>query len=171
VNQRESDLEYQITRLYGKLKGYSQVDARLSYLDYVSAWKIYGSTFFHVESVNRRMPSSVVLAINRKAIIIIDPETKEFISILDYTSNLFSWASTPTSFVLVTGSEFEHQEKLFFRTEDGAQMLDLIENYTRSSSYNKELVYNYTAVDLGEGEGSGDVASLAHEAEQSIPFA
>ena len=64
--QRESDLEFQILRLYIRLKGLTQLDARLAYLDYVSSWKIYGSTFFNVESVNKTIPNQVVLAVNKK---------------------------------------------------------------------------------------------------------
>jgi hypothetical protein len=42
--QDPDELEQSVLRLYAKLHGYTQAEARLSYLDFVRAWKIYGST-------------------------------------------------------------------------------------------------------------------------------
>lgn len=59
----ESDpklVEGAILKLYAKLNGYSQQEARLSYLDYTRAWKIYGSTYFFAEPIaNKLLPEQV----------------------------------------------------------------------------------------------------------------
>jgi hypothetical protein len=38
-------IESAVLKLYAKLNGYSQQESRLSYLDYVRSWKIYGSAY------------------------------------------------------------------------------------------------------------------------------
>jgi len=63
----DSELEEQVLKLYEKLTGYTQQEARLSYLDYVKSWKIYGSSYYFAEPQNNRdFPPEVVLAINAK---------------------------------------------------------------------------------------------------------
>ena len=119
------------------------------------------------------MPAHVVLAVNRRGIIIIDPDTKEFTMTLDYANNIISWAHADSSFVLVTGSENSHQEKLFFRTQDGAQIHDLIHNY-KTSIFNIGVdgtmpysvgVLDTTVLKTGGGVNSHNIV------EQAKPFA
>jgi hypothetical protein len=98
-------LRNQIMTLYGKLNGYSQQEARLSYLDYVKSWKIYGSSYYFAEPQNNRdfppgtptiarawcgiraddRSAEVVLAINAKGILVVDPESKEFLKEYPYS--------------------------------------------------------------------------------------
>ena len=106
------------------------------------------------------MPSHVIIAINRTSIILIDPDTKEFLSIFEYFVNILSWGHSVTSFVLITGADEATQEKLIFKTPgyfppnlsskctwhnltqtllqtcphaDGAYMHELVQNYTNTS--------------------------------------
>ena len=69
--------ESQIIALYSKLAGYSKAEARLSYLDYVRSWKIYGSTYFFAQPQSGSLPREVVLAVNSRGILIIDSHSKE----------------------------------------------------------------------------------------------
>ena len=54
-------MEENMLKLYAKLAGYSPQEARLSYLDYVKSWKIYGSSYriaaSGILSPSRRRPS------------------------------------------------------------------------------------------------------------------
>ncbi|CAE7724736.1 frmB, partial [Symbiodinium microadriaticum] len=95
-----SELEEQVYKLYKKLSGYSQLEARLSYLDYVKSWKIYGSTYFFAEPQNNKeLPRECVLAINNKGILVVDPNTKEFLAEYEY-SNVVTWGHSLNSFVV-----------------------------------------------------------------------
>ena len=49
-----TELEEHVLKLYSKLNGYSQQEARLSYLDYVKSWKIYGSSYYFAEPQNNK---------------------------------------------------------------------------------------------------------------------
>ena len=137
-NQRESDLEFQIYRLYKKLRGYSQHDARLSYLDYCQTWKYYGSHFFDVESVNKNMPDGVVLAINKKGLIVIDKNTRETVSSYELNKNIVSWGVSASSFILLVGStrsaviDTDSAEKVYFKTPNGQHIHELLEYYSNA---------------------------------------
>ena len=128
-----NDLRSQLLTLYGKLKGYSQQEARLSYLDYVKAWKIYGSTYFLVEPrQNRDFPNNVVLAINAKGILVVDPDSKEFLQEFPY-AHLVTWGHSSNSFVIVTGSAV-NQVKAYFATEQGKEMNSMVHAYVEHFS-------------------------------------
>lgn len=87
--QDHEALQAQLLTFYAKLDGYSQNDARLSYLDYVKSWKIYGSTFFFAEpKQNRDFPAEVVLAINAKGILVVDPASHDFLQEFLYSNIL-----------------------------------------------------------------------------------
>ena len=98
---RQGELEESIIKIYQKLKGYSPTEAKLNYLDYVKSWKIYGSAYFFVEPQNSRdFPSDVVLAINAKGVLVVDPETKDFLAEYPY-SEVVTWGHSAQTFVLV----------------------------------------------------------------------
>ena len=117
----------QVDALHAKLSGYSPSEARLSYLDFVKSWKIYGSAYFFVEPQNNRdLPPEVVLAINKSGIIIVDPETKDYLSEYPYPQ-VVTWGHSPTSFVIVTGAT--KQTKVFFKTDQGKEMNGMVRAY------------------------------------------
>ena len=114
--------------LYSKLSGYSQVEARLSYLDYVHGWKVYGCWFFLAEPVNNKeLPPHVVLAIGSKGILVVDASNKEYAAEYDYP-NIVTWGSSVNSFVVVTGTA-TRQTKLYFKTGQGKEMNGLLKSY------------------------------------------
>jgi hypothetical protein len=105
----QGELEGKILKIYQKLKGYSSTEAKLNYLDYVKSWKIYGSSYFFVEPQNSRdFPSDVVLAINAKGILVVDPETKDFLAEYPY-SEVVTWGHSAQTFVLVVVSHLYHK--------------------------------------------------------------
>ena len=121
-------LENQIYALYAKLTGYSQLEARLSYLDYVKSWKIYGSTYFFVEPQNSKdLPKECVLAVNNKGITVVSPTTKEFLAEYNY-STVVTWGHSPNSFVIVTGTK-TRQIKIYFKTEQGKELNNMVQSY------------------------------------------
>jgi hypothetical protein len=125
---KEAQLEEKLLHLYSKLSGFSQVEARLSYLDYVNGWKVYGCWFFLAEPVNNKdLPPYVVLSIGFKGILVIDASNKEYTAEYDYP-NIVTWGSSANSFVLVTGT-VTRQVKLYFKTGQGKEMNGLLRSY------------------------------------------
>jgi hypothetical protein len=125
------ELEEAIYKLYEKLKGYTQMEARLSYLDYVKSWKIYGSTYFFAEPQNNKdLPREVILAVNNKAILVVDPGTKEFLAEYDY-GNIVTWGHSANSFVVITGSS-NRQNKMYFKTDQGKEINNMVKCYVES---------------------------------------
>jgi hypothetical protein len=131
--EQKTPLEYeeQIYKLYKKLIGYAQMEARLSYLDYVKSWKIYGSTFFFAEPQNNKdLPRECVLAVNNKGILVVDPSTKEFLAEYEY-SNVVTWGHSLNSFVIVTGST-NRQIKMYFKTDQGKEINNMVRCYVEN---------------------------------------
>ena len=130
---RNEELIQQILKLYAKLAGYSTQEARLSYLDYVRSWKIYGSSYFFAEPQNSsqnsslRFPSAVVLAINQKGILVVCPDSKEFLA--EYTfKDVVTWGYSTKSFVVVTGGTIP-QTKIYFKTDQGKEINGIVKAY------------------------------------------
>ncbi|KAJ1454068.1 MyTH4 domain-containing protein [Pelagophyceae sp. CCMP2097] len=118
AEDEDAKFEERLLKLYRKLAGYSQAEARLSYLDYIKSWKIYGSSYFVAEPrQNRDFPSEVILAISAKGILVVDPLTREVIQEYPY-SQVVTWGHSANSFVIVTGNAVK-QVKAFFKTEQG----------------------------------------------------
>jgi len=125
---RQAELEESIIKIYQKLKGYSATEAKLNYLDYVKSWKIYGSAYFFVEPQNSRdFPQDVVLAINAKGILVVDPDTKDFLAEYPY-SEVVTWGHSAQTFVLVVGNLIR-QTKIYFRSDQGVEMNSLVHAY------------------------------------------
>ena len=69
-----TELEEHVLKLYSKLNGYSQEEARLSYLDYVKSWKIYGSSYYFAEPQNNKsFPPEVSVQLQRASAIHLTP--------------------------------------------------------------------------------------------------
>jgi hypothetical protein len=120
---REDEMESKVMEVWKTLsgKGYTSRDAKQNYLDYIKAWKIYGSTYFVVEPQNSRdFPKEVVLAINAQRVLIVHPQSQEFLAEYPY-NEVVTWGQSSKSFVLVTGN-LVRQQKVYFRTEQGKDM-------------------------------------------------
>ena len=66
-------------------------------------------------TIYREFPAEVVLAINHKAILVVDPTTKDYLAEYDY-QNVVTWGHSATSFVVVTGN-LTRQTKVYFKTD------------------------------------------------------
>lgn len=157
----ETELEQNVLTLYAKLQGYSQQEvqsisilfashpwcfricnflasfcvhgpqARLSYLDYVKSWKIFGSTYYFGEPQNNReFPPEVVLAINAKGILVVDPDSKEFLQEFPF-QQVVTWGHSANSFVIVTGN-MVRQTKIYFKTDQGKEMNQIVRAYVEN---------------------------------------
>lgn len=127
---KEQEMEDGIIKKWSSLagKGYTVMDARANYLDYIGRWKIYGSTYFVVEpQTEKTWPSEIVLAINAKMILVVHPHTQEFLAEYPY-EKVVTWGKSRSSFVLVLGNMME-SHKIYFRTDQGEEINGLVQSY------------------------------------------
>ena len=126
-----TDLESMVLKVYKTLQNYSKQEAKLNYLDFVKSWKIYGSTYFFVQPQNTRdmhnFPKEVVLAINANGILVVDPDSKDFLADYPY-SEVVTWGHSAQTFVLVVGN-FIRQNKIYFKTDQGVEINSLVHAY------------------------------------------
>jgi myosin-7 len=136
-NEADS-IESSIMKLYAKLTGYSQQEARLSYLDYVKSWKIFGSMYYFAEPIcNKMLPNEVVIAINNKGILVVDPNSKEFLEEFPY-NKVVTWGASDKAFSVVAG-DLVHNRKVFFKTNQGKEMSRIVRAYVDSIILNLEI--------------------------------
>ena len=78
------------------------------------SWEIYGSEYFFAEGGKNTgfVDEEVVIAVNAKAVIIVEPETKEFKKTFKYP-DIVTWGNSSKTFVLVVGT-VSKQQKLYF---------------------------------------------------------
>ena len=77
--------------------------------------------------MNPDLPEEVFLAVNPKGILIINPDTKEVLATHPY-SEVPTWGHSGSSFVLHIGNLIR-QNKLYFATEQGKEVNDLVRAY------------------------------------------
>jgi myosin-7 len=124
----EAEYIEKIKAAHSEVNGLKQGDAKGKYLDLVKGWKIYGSSFFFVEpQMTAELPEEVFLAVNPKGILIINPDTKEILKDHPY-NEVPTWGHSGSSFVLHVGNLIR-QTKLFFHTEQGKDINDLVRAY------------------------------------------
>jgi hypothetical protein len=74
----------------------------------------------------------VVLAINTKAIIVVDPESKKFLDKYAY-ADIVTWGHSSKAFVVVVGDLVE-QKKVHFTTDQGKDINSLVNLYVAQLS-------------------------------------
>lgn len=100
-------------------------------MDYVKSWKIFGSTYYFGEPQNNReFPPEVVLAINAKGILVVDPDSKEFLQEFPF-QQVVTWGHSANSFVIVTGN-MVRQTKIYFKTDQGKEMNQIVRAYVEN---------------------------------------
>lgn len=125
---RQSELSTEIRKAHALHNGKSAEAAESEYLEYVKEWQVYGSSFFFVEpQMSADLPDEVFLAVNPKGILIINPDTKEVLATHPY-SEVPTWGHSGSSFVLHIGNLIR-QNKLYFATEQGKEINDLVRAY------------------------------------------
>eukprot|EP00924_Labyrinthula_sp_SR-Ha-C_P013748 maker-scaffold_5-snap-gene-12.55-mRNA-1 protein AED:0.00 eAED:0.00 QI:107/1/1/1/1/1/3/167/691 len=139
-----------ILREYGAIRGLDSFKCMKNYLDYVQQWPSYGVQVFPVSPLNNpEYPVNVFLAVNAKAVFVIHPATKEFLSTFEWDT-IVTWGYSDgfgaeggkyhearkknkkklldTNFCLVCGN-FLQQTKLYFKTPQALDIFRLVEAY------------------------------------------
>lgn len=118
----------EIKKQHASHAGKSTLQAEGEYLAYVRDWQVYGSSFFYVApQMSAELPREVFLAVNPKGVLIINPDSKEVLATHPY-SEVPTWGHSGSSFVLHVGNLIK-QTKLYFSTEQGKEINDLVRAY------------------------------------------
>eukprot|EP00118_Oscarella_pearsei_P021084 m.234434 g.234434 ORF g.234434 m.234434 type:complete len:2256 (+) comp40110_c0_seq18:209-6976(+) len=112
-------------------KGLSKEKAQSQFLEMLSDLKTFGSALFPVkQSVDRRIPNTVIVAVNAKGIHLLSPDTKDVLYSSSYRE-VMNWSSGPDYFHLSTGDITRGGSGLRFLCETtlGPKMENLISSY------------------------------------------
>jgi len=126
-----AELAQKIITKYTKLQGVSANEAKLSYLDYVQEWALYGACFITVEQKQLKdYPPYIRVAVTCDAILLVHPESKDVLDTFGY-HEIVTWGYSDEKFILVVGNLVQ-QRKLFFKTNRGKFMNKLVHDYVRT---------------------------------------
>nr|XP_016936706.1 myosin-VIIa isoform X1 [Drosophila suzukii] len=105
-------------------------DAKLQFLQELSHFSCFGSTFFVVKQQNDdTLPETLLVAINSSGFHLLDPQTKETLRSYEY-SQLGIWSSGKNHFHIRFGNMIG-ASKLLCSTTQGYKMDDLLASYVR----------------------------------------
>jgi myosin X len=133
---QRAEWEQKILSKYEKIKGFSPMEAKLNYLDYVQEWPVYGVSLFSVEQRQfRDYPNPLLLGITCEGALLMHPEHRTILDNYRYT-DIVTWGHSDEKFILVVGNVVQ-QRKLVFKTSQGALMNALVHDYVKFKVANK----------------------------------
>lgn len=112
-----------------KMTKISAEKAKTEFLKFTYKWPTFGSAFFEVKQTTvPTYPDVIIIAINRKGVNIIHPQTKDILATHEY-SELSNWSSGNAYFHMTVGN-IMRTTKILCETSQGYKMDDLITSYT-----------------------------------------
>lgn len=130
-NSALAEFAQKVLTKYTKLAGVSEQEAKLSYLDYVQDWPLYGASFVTVEQKQLKdYPPYIRVAITCDDVLLVHPETKDVLDQFGY-HEIVTWGYSDEKFILVVGNLVQ-QRKLFFKTNRGKFMNKLVHDYVKT---------------------------------------
>ncbi|KAI4797623.1 hypothetical protein KUCAC02_024959 [Chaenocephalus aceratus] len=122
------DWKRSIMSLFNKHSGKSQEEAKLSFLKIIFKWTTFGSAFFEVkQTTDLNYPETLLIAINKHGVSLIDPKTKDILTTHPFTK-ISNWSSGNTYFHITIGN-LVRGSKLLCETALGYKMDDLLTSY------------------------------------------
>jgi myosin-7 len=122
------DWKREIVRLYNQDLHTSDRDAKISFLQLIYKWPTFGSAFFEVkQSTEPNYPETLLIAINKYGVNLIDPSSKEILVTHPFT-RISNWSSGNDYFHMTIGN-LVRGSKLLCQTSLGYKMDDLLTSY------------------------------------------
>jgi len=127
--QSANDWKKSISSAWAQNSGMKEDEAKVAFLQYIHTWPTFGSAFFDVKQTNdSSYPEVITVAINKRGVIIIHPQTKEILAEHPFT-HISNWSSGNTFFQVSIGN-MVRGSKLLCETSLGYKMDDLLTSYT-----------------------------------------
>ncbi|XP_017403914.1 unconventional myosin-VIIb isoform X2 [Cebus imitator] len=115
---------------YDKHKDKTVQEAKVAFLKWICRWPTFGSAFFEVKQTSEpSYPDIILIAINRRGVLLIHPKTKELLTTYPFTK-ISSWSSGSTYFHMALGS-LGRGSRLLCETSLGYKMDDLLTSYVQ----------------------------------------
>ncbi|XP_040613950.1 unconventional myosin-VIIb isoform X2 [Mesocricetus auratus] len=113
-----------------KHKNKTTAEAKVEFLKWISRWPTFGSAFFEVKQTSEpSYPDILLIAINRRGLLLIHPKTKELLNTYPFTK-ISSWSSGSTYFHMALGS-LGQGSRLLCETSLGYKMDELLTSYVQ----------------------------------------
>nr|XP_054590278.1 unconventional myosin-VIIa isoform X2 [Nothobranchius furzeri] len=126
--QSPDDWKRSIMTLFIKQSGKTREDAKLSFLKIIYKWPTFGSAFFEIkQTTDPNYPETLLIAINKHGVSLIDPKTKDILTTHPFTK-ISNWSSGNTYFHITIGN-LVRGSKLLCETSLGYKMDDLLTSY------------------------------------------
>eukprot|EP00117_Sycon_ciliatum_P034727 scpid4751/ scgid26450/ Myosin-VIIa; Protein crinkled len=126
--QSPEDWKKAIVAQYTKHASLSSDAAKSAFLKHISRWPTFGSAFFDVKQTTEpRFPESLLIAINKNGVNLINPATKELLATHAFTQ-ISNWSSGNTYFHMTIGN-LVNGSRLLCETNLGYKMDDLLTSY------------------------------------------
>jgi len=127
---QRNEWEQKIISKYEKITGFTSLEAKLNYLDYVQEWPVYGVTLFLVEQRQfKDYPSPLLLGLTCEGALLMHPDNRSILDNYAYT-DIVTWGHSDEKFILVVGNVVQ-QRKLVFKTTQGNIMNSLVHDYVQ----------------------------------------
>ncbi|KAM6292772.1 unconventional myosin-VIIa isoform 1-T1 [Porphyrio hochstetteri] len=122
------DWKRSIVAYYNKHAGKTREEAKLAFLKIIFKWPTFGSAFFEVKQTTEpNYPETLLIAINKHGVSLIDPKTKDILITHPFTK-ISNWSSGNTYFHITIGN-LVRGSKLLCETSLGYKMDDLLTSY------------------------------------------
>lgn len=146
---RRQDVESALVTAYEKLRGYTAHEARLAYLLIIRANRVYGATYYAVQTANGLVmqagfgstPAELVLAVTPRSIIAMQPDNAQYLAEYPY-NHISEWghkAHTSTVVIITSGlgsglggqggkaGGEGGEERIYFKCADEHKALEMVE--------------------------------------------
>ncbi|KAM6292773.1 unconventional myosin-VIIa isoform 2-T2 [Porphyrio hochstetteri] len=120
------DWKRSIVAYYNKHAGKTREEAKLAFLKIIFKWPTFGSAFFE-QTTEPNYPETLLIAINKHGVSLIDPKTKDILITHPFTK-ISNWSSGNTYFHITIGN-LVRGSKLLCETSLGYKMDDLLTSY------------------------------------------
>ncbi|XP_077447744.1 unconventional myosin-VIIa-like isoform X2 [Stigmatopora argus] len=142
------DWKRAIMSAFNKHSGKTREEAKLSFLKIIYKWATFGSAFFEVkQTTDPNYPESVLIAINKHGVSLIELKTKDVLITHPFTK-ISNWSSGNTYFHITIGN-LVRGSKLLCETSLGYKMDDLL------TSYISQMLTTMTKQRSSRGGGGG----------------